>query len=145
MPLDQRIEFVHTRDVGEACANAVTADTVNKTLLIGGGKEAQMLQRDFIERILGIMGLELPPESAFKKPMNDDEWFYTDWMDTEESQRILQYQNVSFDDFLEITKKDLGRKKYLIKLVGPIAQWYIKRSSPYYKENKKKLEAENEK
>ena len=56
IPLDQRIEFVHTRDVGTAFANAVTAKTVNKVLLIGGGKSNQMLQREFITKILTAMG-----------------------------------------------------------------------------------------
>ena len=143
MPLEQRVEFVYTKDVGIALASAVTADAIHKTLLIGGGKESQMLARDFLSRTLGAYGLKMLPDIAFKIPKNDDDWFYTDWMDTEESQRILQFQNVSFDDFLEKTKKDLGKKKYLLKLVSPIAYWYLKRSSPYLKENKKNLESAN--
>ncbi len=143
MPLEQRVEFVYTKDVGIALANAVTADAIHKTLLIGGGKESQMLARDFLSKTLGAYGLKMPTDLAFKIPKNDDDWFYTDWMDTEESQRILQFQNVSFNDFLEKTKNELGWKKYLLKLVGPIASWYIKRSSPYLKENKKNLKSVN--
>ncbi|TFG04515.1 NAD(P)-dependent oxidoreductase, partial [Candidatus Thorarchaeota archaeon] len=33
IPLDQRFEFIHTRDVGLACANAVDAEAVGKILL----------------------------------------------------------------------------------------------------------------
>jgi nucleoside-diphosphate-sugar epimerase len=135
MPLDQRIEFVHTRDVGEACANAVTAEIIGKTLLIGGGKESQMLQRDFIRRILTTMGLELPPESAFKQPKNDDEWYYTDWLDTEESQQLLQYQKHTFEDYLEEAKKAAGFKRHLAKLFSGQAMKQILQASPYYKED----------
>lgn len=134
MPLDQRIEFVHTRDVGEACANAVAADAIGKTLLIGGGKRAQMLQRDFISRILETMGLDLPPERAFRQPKSDDEWFYTDWLDTDESQRLLQFQNHNFEDYLEEVKKAIGFKRHLAKLFSKQAMKQILQASPYYKE-----------
>ena len=136
MPLEQRVEFVHTRDVGLACANAVTADVIHKILLIGGGKESQMLNREFLSKTLDAYGITMPPDVAFKIPKNDDDWFYTDWMDTEESQRLLQYQTISFDEFIKQTKKDLGWKRSLFRLVSPIAKWYLTRKSPFLRENK---------
>lgn len=139
MPLEQRVEFVHTHDVGLACANAVTADAIHKILLIGGGKESQLLCRDFLSKTLDAYGMSLPSDLAFKVPKNDDDWFYTDWMDTEESQRLLQYQTISFDEFINKVRKDLGRKRSFFKLVSPIARWYLKRKSPYLKENKENL------
>ena len=143
VPLEQRVEFVHTRDVGLACANAVTADVIHKILLIGGGKESQILGRDFFGKTLAAYGLAMPPDVAFKIPKNDDDWYYTDWMDTEESQRLLQYQNFSFEEFILEIKEKMGWKRYLFKLMSPIARWFLTRNSPNLKENKEKLEKIN--
>jgi UDP-glucose 4-epimerase len=131
IPLDQRIEFVHTRDVGVAFANSVTAETQGKTLQIGGGKDSQMLQIDFIRRILAASGLDLPPEEAFRTPSKPEEYFYTDWLDTEESQRLLQYQNRTFDEYIEEIKSSLGFKRYFAKLFKGLAMKKIVASSPY--------------
>lgn len=137
IPLDQRIEFTSSRDVGTALANAVTADSVHKTLLIGGGKNCQMLNREFMGGLFDTLGIGMIDELAFKIPKNDDEWFYTDWVDTEESQRLLQYQNTSFDDYLDQIRKKIGFKRNFIRLFAPIARWYLRKQSPYYKENKR--------
>ncbi|MFW9889525.1 MAG: NAD-dependent epimerase/dehydratase family protein [Candidatus Thorarchaeota archaeon] len=131
IPLDQRIEFVHTRDVGVAFANSVTSETQGKTLLIGGGKHSQMLQMDFIRRILAASGLDLPPKEAFRTPSRPEEYFYTDWLDTEESQKLLQYQSRTFDEYIEEIKKSLGFKRYLAKLFKGQAMKRIVASSPY--------------
>ncbi|MFW9911161.1 MAG: NAD-dependent epimerase/dehydratase family protein [Candidatus Thorarchaeota archaeon] len=131
MPLDQRIEFVHTRDVGVAFANAVTAETQGKTLLIGGGKDSQMLQIEFIRRILVASGLDLPPKEAFRTPSKPEEYFYTDWLDTEESQKLLQYQSRTFDEYVEEIKRSLGFKRYLATLFKGQAMKKIVASSPY--------------
>ncbi|MFX0056327.1 MAG: NAD-dependent epimerase/dehydratase family protein [Candidatus Hermodarchaeota archaeon] len=131
IPLDQRIEFVHTRDVGVAFANSVSAETQGKTLLIGGGKDSQMLQIDFIRKILSASGLNLPPEEAFRTPSKPEEYFYTDWLDTEESQKLLQYQSRTFDEYLEEIKRSLGYKRYLAKLFKGLAMRKIVASSPY--------------
>ena len=136
MPLEQRIEFTSSHDVGTALANAVTADAVHKTLLIGGGKRCQMLNREFMKGMFETFGIGMIDELAFKIPKNDDEWFYTDWADTEESQRLLQYQNTSFEDHLNQIKENIGFKRNLIRLVAPMARWFLRKQSPYYKENK---------
>lgn len=116
MPLNQRIEFVHTRDAGLACANAVEADTIGKTLLIGGGKSAQMLQREFISKMMETMGIGMLPDSAFKVAKKPEEYYYTDWLDTGESQRLLQFQKRTYEDYINEIKKQLGIKRYAAKL-----------------------------
>lgn len=136
IPLDQRIEFVHSRDVGIACANAIEADTIGKTLLIGGGKSSQMLQREFVSRIFEGMGIGMLPDSAFRVATKPEEYYYTDWLDTEESQRILQFQTRTFDDYIEETKAQLGVMKYVAKLFKGQAQKRILAVSPYYQEEK---------
>ncbi|MHA2427878.1 MAG: NAD-dependent epimerase/dehydratase family protein [Candidatus Hermodarchaeia archaeon] len=132
MPLEQRIEFVHTRDVGTAFANAVTADTSSKVLLIGGGKSSQMLQHEFIERILNAMGIGMFPDSAFRVATKPEEWYYTDWLDTDESQHLLHYQNRTYDQYLEELKRAIGFKRHLARLFRGQARKRLLAQSPYY-------------
>jgi UDP-glucose 4-epimerase len=133
VPMDQRVEFVHTRDVGVAIANSVTAETDKKVLLIGGGKQCQMLNREFMKGIFEATGIGMLPESAFKVPKNDMDWFYTDWMDTSEAQELLQFQNHTFEEYLEEFKKKLGIMGKLAKLFRFFIKKIILRQSPYYK------------
>jgi len=133
IPLDQRIEYVHTKDVGVAIANCVTAETKNKFLLIGGGKKCQMLNREFMTKYLEAIGVGMLPDSAFKVPQNDNDWYYTDWMDTSESQELLKYQTLRFEDYLEEFKKKLGIMGKLAKLFRSYAQKLLLKNSPYYK------------
>jgi nucleoside-diphosphate-sugar epimerase len=132
MPLDQRIEFIHSRDVGLACANAVEAETSRKTLLIGGGKPNQMIQREFVSRVMKLIGLELPPESAFRVPKSPEEYYYTDWLDTEESQRLLKYQTRTFDQYLEEMGSALGVRRYFTRLFKGQTMKRLLAASPYY-------------
>lgn len=136
MPLDQRVEFVHTRDVGLACANAVEADTIGKTFLIGGGVANQMIEKEFLTRIFEGMGMGMLPDSAFKVATKPEEYFYTDWLDTTESQEILQYQSRSFDEYIEEMKSQLGMKRYLAKLFSGQAKKRMLKASPYYQKDK---------
>jgi len=133
IPLDQRIEYVHSKDVGVAIANCVTAETDNKVLLIGGGKKCQMLNREFMTKILEATGIGMLPDSAFKVPKNDMDWYYTDWMDTSEAQELLQFQTLTLEDYLKELKKKLGIMGKLAKLFKSQAQKFLLKKSPYYK------------
>ena len=133
-PPNQRIEFVHSRDAGVAFANAVTADVTEKVLLIGGGKDAQMLARDFFGKVMEVMGLDPMPDSAFKSPASPEEYYYTDWLDTEESQRLLQYQTRSYDVYLKELQDSIGARRHLFRLVKGQAAKRILADSPYYEE-----------
>ena len=125
--LDNRIELIHAADAGSALANAAVSEKVwGKTLLIGGGKKCQMLQRDFITRVLNEVGLGMFPEKAFSSRP-----FYTDWMDTFESQHLLKYQGKDLDDFLVEIRKILGIRRYLVRAVKPIIKYWILKKSPY--------------
>ena len=73
IPLDQRIEFVHSRDVARACVNSLTEDVTHRVLHVGGGNGSQMLQREFLTRILDATGLGMFPDCAFLSPEKDSE------------------------------------------------------------------------
>jgi len=130
VPLNNRMEFAHTRDVGQAFANAVTsAEVWGKVLLIGGGPRCQLLYRDIVGRILEAMGIGMLPEQAF-----GTEPFPTDWVDTTESQRILRYQQRDLDDYVREMVRLLGFRRLLIPLFRPLVRWWLLRRSPYFRQ-----------
>lgn len=132
LPLDQRVEFVHSRDVGQACANAVEADSLGKTFLIGGGPSCQMLEREFMTKLFEGMGIGMLPDSAFKVATKPEDYFYTDWLDTSESQKVLQFQSRSLNDYIEEMKSQLGVMRYLARLFKGMARKRLLNASPYY-------------
>ncbi|MGQ9554445.1 MAG: NAD-dependent epimerase/dehydratase family protein [Anaerolineae bacterium] len=128
VPLTNRMEFVHTRDVGLAFANAVSSQDIwGKTLLVGGGPACQFYYRDLVQYILGAMGIGRLPEQAFSTTP-----FATDWLDTQESQNLLCYQQRALDDYVRDMKALLGFRFHLTRLFGPLVRYWLLRQSPYY-------------
>ncbi len=129
IPLTTRIEVLHNYDAGLAIANAMRCDEVwGKVLLIGGGSGCQIYYRDYLARMLEMMGIGRLPERAF-----GTEPYSTDWLDTGESQRLLHYQRYTFDDIMEQLTRIVGYKRLLTTMIRPAARWWILRMSPYYK------------
>jgi UDP-glucose 4-epimerase len=127
VPPDNRMEYVHTRDVGLAIANAVGSDEMwGKLWLIGGGPRCQYTYREILEKILGGMGVGMLPEEAFTTVP-----FPTDWIDTTESQRVLRYQQRDLDDYVQELVKLMGVKRHLIRLFRPLVRAFLVRRSPY--------------
>ncbi|MFX1358087.1 MAG: NAD-dependent epimerase/dehydratase family protein [Promethearchaeota archaeon] len=133
MPLDQRIEFISSNDCGIAFANAVKTEHVNKIFLIGGGESCQLLERDFLKGFFDAFGLKMLPEKAFKVVKKKEDWFYIDWMDTKESQEVLQFQTVSFQQYVNRMKHDFRMRRLGIKIISPFVKLALLRMSPYFK------------
>jgi UDP-glucose 4-epimerase len=121
VPLDNRIEFVHNKDVATAIANALeTEDVWGHLWLIGGGPQCQYYQRELVEAILEEVGVGMLPESAFtRKP------YPTDWLDTNESQKRLQFQQRTLADYLRDLRARLGFRRVLIRLFRPMIRGWI--------------------
>ncbi|HEU0000892.1 MAG TPA: NAD(P)-dependent oxidoreductase, partial [Ktedonobacteraceae bacterium] len=129
IPLATRFEVIHPYDAGLAIANGICSQEVwGKTLLIGGGPGCQILYRDYLGRMLEMMGVGMLPERAF-----GIEPYSTDWLDTTESQRLLHYQRYTFDDIMQQLTRIVGYKRVLTRLARPLARWWILRLSPYYR------------
>ncbi|MCE7742743.1 MAG: NAD(P)-dependent oxidoreductase [Candidatus Heimdallarchaeota archaeon] len=135
IPLDQKIEFAHTKDIGKAISNTLTESTTSKILMLGGGEESQLTNREFVGSILDTLGIKMLPEEVFKKPKSNDDWYYTSWMDTEESQRLLDYQSRTFKDYLDEVRKKTKPLRFIITIFRPIVRSILIRRSPYYKQN----------
>jgi nucleoside-diphosphate-sugar epimerase len=129
IPLETRIETLHTRDAGLAIARALACpEAWGQTLLIGGGPRCQLHFRDYLEKMLSAMGVGALPEEAFGSTP-----YPTDWIDTDESQRLLRYQRHSFDDIVREIAALLGWRRPLVPLLRPLLRWQMLRLSPYWR------------
>ncbi|MFC1696963.1 NAD-dependent epimerase/dehydratase family protein [Nanoarchaeota archaeon] len=129
IPLKTRMEYVHTKDVGFAIANAVGCGNVwGKVLHLGGGEKCQLYYGEIIGRAMESIGLGKLPFKAFG---NDP--FYTDWMDTKESQKLLKFQRYTYDDYLHELVQEVGWRKFLIRILRPIIRIWLLRKSVYFK------------
>jgi UDP-glucose 4-epimerase len=118
VPLENRMEYCHTRDVGLALANAATSrDVWGKVLHVGGGLRCQHLYREIAQAVLDGLGVGMLPEKAFAKVP-----FATDWLDTEESQRLLRYQRHTLKDYVQDMQRALGFRRHLAKLFRPVVR-----------------------
>lgn len=138
---DARFEFLHPADAGTAFARAVSCvETIGRTLYVAGGESCRMTYYDFTNALMGAMGIGPIPIDAFVR--TEPPRFFGDWVDTEESQRLLQYQKRGLTEQLDDMRKDFGVLVPLIRLVRPLATWFVTRRSAYFKENRFKPPAE---
>jgi nucleoside-diphosphate-sugar epimerase len=133
---DGRIEFIHPADAGAAFARAVGCEAaISRILYIGGGEKCQMRNHEFMNGLMGAIGIGSIPADAFVR--SEVPRYSGDWVDTEESQRLLQYQRRGFDELRADMRRNLGVIAPLIRLFRPVATWGLLRSSPYLKENRR--------
>lgn len=93
---NQRLEFVHLADAAEAVVNCVGNEAVTgKTLQIAGGQTWRLISQEYSRAI--CEAFDVPPENATFQEQPG----WTGWYDTNESQRLLQYQNHAFEDFID--------------------------------------------
>jgi UDP-glucose 4-epimerase len=127
IPLANRMEYVHTRDVGLALANALSEPrTWDKVLLIGGGPRCQYTYRQITQQVLEGMGVGMLPDEAFGHTP-----FPTDWLDTQESQEILQYQHHTLADYVQDVRAKLRARILLIRALRPLVRALLLSQSPH--------------
>ncbi len=128
--LDNRMETMHPADGALAVVNAIALPELwsGRLLLVGGGKSCQITYREFFSKILTAMGIGMFPDQAFTKKE-----YVTDWLDTEESQRWLNYQRHTFDEIVAEIAALLGWKRFFVPLARPFVRRSILKMSPYWK------------
>lgn len=131
MPLEQREHACDARDIGMAIANSVAAEVQGLTLTVAGGADWQRTVGQMRGRIFSAMGIGSLPEDAFRQanPELDESWHYLDWMDTEESESLLQYQHHSLEDYIDQIRAG-GLALLVMRLAGPLVRQGLVRSSP---------------
>jgi nucleoside-diphosphate-sugar epimerase len=126
VPLDNRIEFVHSKDVAMAIANALENEQAwGQIWHIGGGTRCQHYQREIVESVLDAFGIGMLPECSFTQ-----EPYPVDWLDTSESQKVLLFQRHTLQDYIQEVKEKLGILRIFIWLFKPIIRlWILSKST----------------
>jgi UDP-glucose 4-epimerase len=133
---DSRMELIHPADAALAFVNALACEeSIGKTLLLGGGAGNQVTYQQQFNAMIAAIGLQPLPREVFqiKEPIE----FHGDWLDTEESQRLLKFQRHDIKEQHRDFWNSFGFIKHsflLLKPLAPLIFRAIKLSSPYYKE-----------
>lgn len=119
-----RIEYIHPADVATAMVNAVgNQQAMGKQFFLGGGIRCQSNWRDLNSIRLEMLGLEKPPIECFGV-----EGFYTEWLDTNESQQVLNFQNHDLNDYRKELERLFKWPRRLLIPARPIINRYIWRA-----------------
>lgn len=119
---DNPLEYIHPQDVATAIVNCITnAAAVGKVFLLGGGERCRITQHAFVAAALDAAGITLP-----RDVMGNDS-FYTHWMDTAESNRVLNFQQHDFDDYRNEMRARLRLVRPLVKPLAPLALALLRR------------------
>lgn len=130
VPLNDRLEYIHPADAALGLCNAVEhAEVWGKVMHLGGGPRCQLLERDVVQGAFEAIGIGALPEEYFNTTH-----YYTDWLDTEESQRLLKYQRYTFVDHIAGMKQSLGWQIYAIRVLSPLIRYSLLRQSKYYRQ-----------
>jgi UDP-glucose 4-epimerase len=116
---DTRIEYLHPDDAALAIEAACrTEEAVGKILFLGSGAHSQMTWREFVSTVPRAMGIgPLPVEWFGAEP------FYTDWMDTEESERLLRFQHHGYPAYEAALMRRFRATRLLITPLRPLVRW----------------------
>ena len=122
---DVRLEWVHPRDVALAQARAIrTPAALGKILMIGGGEGCRLTFREFYEALFDAAGVgRFPPEAYGTEP------YYCDWLDTTESQALLNYQRIRFDELIVELRHAYRFTRAPTRLLSPIIRRVMLRYS----------------
>lgn len=125
---DMRVEFTHPKDQALGIVNSLVVDEiVGRTLCLGGGAKNRYRYREFMNLAFAAMGFPPLPREAFGSAL-----FLTDWVDSEESQALLDYQRRGAAEYFEEVSAGLGRARYLMKVIGPaLTPLLLAHSRPY--------------
>jgi nucleoside-diphosphate-sugar epimerase len=101
---DQRVELVHRDDAVTAIHHATTAPAARGQVFnIAGGATWQISGREYVGRLYDLLGVS-PEEATFRTSPG-----WVDWYDTQESQRVLAYQNTPYGTFLAQIEAEIAR------------------------------------
>jgi hypothetical protein len=120
-------------DAALAFANAVNCDeAIGRILFIGGGESCRSHALEFYNRVFSAMGLgPLKPEVLRPGPP----YFFGDWLDTTESQKLLAFQRHGLEDILAEMKSRIGFRRWILKVLAPLVNPILERRSLHIARN----------
>ena len=103
---DQRLEMVHRDDVVLALYQAlVVPEARGQTLNIAGGPTWQTTGRQYVADHYELIGV--PIEMAAFRGADEPGW--VDWYDSEAAQKLLDYQQHSYETYLDALRAEVAR------------------------------------
>ncbi|MGB5348076.1 MAG: NAD(P)-dependent oxidoreductase [Polyangiales bacterium] len=122
---DTRLEWIHPKDVALAQLRAIECPgAIGKTWMIGGGERCRLTFREFYGAMFEATGLGRFPLEAYGSGA-----YYCDWLETYESQSLLRYQRISFDEFIGQLRKESRLTRPLVRMASPLIRSYMLRYS----------------
>lgn len=103
---EQRLEMVHRDDVVLALYKAlVTPEARGQTLNIAGGSTWQTTGQQYVADHYELIGV--PIEMAAFRGADEPGW--VDWYDSEAAQKLLDYQQHSYETYLDTLRAEVAR------------------------------------
>tara|TARA_B100001123_G_scaffold419232_1_gene524129 strand:- start:2274 stop:3137 length:864 start_codon:yes stop_codon:yes gene_type:complete len=100
---DQKIEFIHRDDVVTSICNSVNnQDAYEQTFNISGGKTWQITGEKYVKDYFEILEVEME-NAVYQK-----EEGHFSWYESSKSNKILQYQNNNYQNYLAQIRQDLN-------------------------------------
>lgn len=101
---DQRIEFIHRDDVVTALCSAVKMkEAKGRVFNIAGGVTWRTKGKSYVKDYYDLLGVPIEEAQFQERPG------WCDWYDTEESQRILHYQNTPYQAYLDQLRAEIEK------------------------------------
>jgi nucleoside-diphosphate-sugar epimerase len=135
LPYDRRSQAIDVRDAALAITKALHLSGLEgRAFVVGGGEGWKMTGGDMSNKLTGALGMPPAPREASRlpDPNVDASWFYENWVDTSESQSVLQYQRYSFDEYLAEFRRRMGPVRFILPLFAGALQKSMLKQSPYY-------------
>ena len=120
--------LTHPKDQALGIVNSLVVDQiVGRTLCLGGGAGNRYRYGEFMNMAFAAMGFASLPREAF-----GDAMFLTDWVDSEESQAILDYQRRGAEEYFAEVRVELGPARHVMKVMGSaLTPVLLAHSRPY--------------
>ena len=129
-----RLEWVHPEDVALAQARAIAAPAaLGKVLMIGGGEGCRLTFEEFYGKMFEATGVGRFPREAYGSGA-----YYCDWLDTTESQALLRYQRIRFDEFIEALRRATRFTRGPTRLASPLVRRVMLRYSDAWQAHKRR-------
>jgi UDP-glucose 4-epimerase len=127
-PLNAPIEVFHPDDCIRAILNSIKKfDAVKgNTIIISSGPKCRIRHKDRVEAFLKVLGLPMPPVDRFSTGHVNMSWY-----DTTISQKLLDYQKCSFNDYIKNYSNELKRRytcffiPFMRYFIGPVFGKFI--------------------